>query len=149
MKLRNGRFNQKKEFKLQTPQIQKALQQLSTSITYKGNPAHKKNPGDFGLTPPSGARLGKSLCDEVGIFTLREAQTLLREGMKLGLVSVQERNGFPQNIWMVLKREEEFYPLEAQLENAIQGQYHGYPLQQSDPFYDEVLRKWSCLYEQA
>ena len=149
MKLRNGKFNQKKLIQERTPEHLEHFRQLSTLIVYKGNPAHKKNPGDFGLTPPSGARLGKSLCDEVGIFSRHEAQALLREGMKLGLVSLQERNGFPQNIWMVLKKENAFYPLEAQLENAEQGQYHGYPLQKSDPFYDEILTKWSCLYGQS
>ena len=149
MKHRNGKYNQKKIFQARTPERLEHFRQLSSQIFYKGNPAHKMNPGDFGLTPPSGARLGKSLCDEIGVFTRREAQALLREGMNLGLVSLQERNGFPQNIWMVLKREGVFYPLEAQLENAEQGQYHGYPLQKSDPFYDEVLKMWSGLYGQA
>lgn len=30
------------------------------SPRYSGNPEHKRNPGDFGLEPPSSPRLGKS-----------------------------------------------------------------------------------------
>jgi hypothetical protein len=51
-----------------------------------GNPEHKRNPGDFGLTPPADARMGKTLCDSVGIFSRNAALDLLREGppMRVG-----------------------------------------------------------------
>ncbi|MDV7900023.1 hypothetical protein R4J99_31225, partial [Pseudomonas aeruginosa] len=33
-------------------------------------------------------------------------------------------------------------PLEAQLENPETGQYHGYPMPDSDPFASEVISRW-------
>lgn len=35
---------------------------------YEGSPLHKRNPGDFGLTPPADPRRDKNLCDEASIF---------------------------------------------------------------------------------
>lgn len=99
---------------------------LADRVKYGGNPEHKRNPGDFGLTPPLQPRPDKTLCDEVKIFSRREATGLLKEGVKKGLISEQHtQNGYPQNIWAVT---EEGWPLEAQLENARQGTYHGYPM---------------------
>jgi hypothetical protein len=115
------------------------LGRLAGNVTYGGNPEHKRNPGDFGLQPPSIPRKGKTLCDEVGIFTRKEALALIREGVKRGLVSIQERNGFPQNIWAVAPNGR---PIEAMLENPQKGTYHGYPLQTVDVLGEEVLERW-------
>ncbi len=115
------------------------LSELAGKITYGGNPEHKRNPGDFGLTPPSQPRPNKSLCDAVNIFSRREAITLLKSGVEKGLISVNEVNGFPQNIWAVTG---DGQPLEAQLENPEQGVYHGYPIPETDPFRDLVLEYW-------
>ncbi len=57
-----------------------------------------------------------------------------------GLISVQTRGQFPQNIWSVT---ESGCPLEAQLENQELGTYHGYPMPSTDPFRDAVLLRWS------
>lgn len=91
------------------------------------------------MDPPSSPRADKTLCDDVGIFRKSEALRLLREGARLGLISVQERGGFPQNIWSVL---DEQFPLEAQLENRGVGVYHGYPMPKSDQFRRVVLQRW-------
>jgi hypothetical protein len=117
------------------------LQQLAEKVRYGGNPEHKRNPGDFNLSPPSNPRQAKTLCDEVGIFKKTEALALLKEGLRQGLVSIQERNGWPQNIWAVVNGRS----LQAMLENAEQGTYHGYPLQQDEPLADEVLKRWESL----
>ena len=103
---------------------------------YSGNPEHKRNPGDFGLTPPAAARIGKTLCDKVGIFSRNTALDLLREGLRRGLVSRQQRDGWPQNVWTITPAGE---PLEAQLEGD--GVYHGCPMPENDPFRDVVLRR--------
>ena len=108
-------------------------------LRYGGNPEHKRSPGDFGLTPPASPRPLKTLCDQVHIFTRSEATRLLRAGFKKGLFSVQERNGWPQNVWAVTDAGQ---PLEAQLESD--GQYHGYPMQEADPFCKEVLDRWGA-----
>ena len=95
---------------------------MADQARYGGNPEHKRTPGDFGLTPPSLPRQGKTLCDSVRIFARDAAASLLKEGLRRGLVSVQERGGWPQNVWAVTP---DGVPLEAQREGD--GIYHGYP----------------------
>ena len=46
---------------------------LAQNVRYGGNPQHKRNPGDFGLVPPSQPRPDKTLCDEAGITSIKEA----------------------------------------------------------------------------
>ena len=115
------------------------LARLASSVKYGGNPEHKRNPGDFHLNPPAQPRADKTLCDAVGIFNKSKALRLLKEGVRRGLISEQIRGEFPQNIWSVTK---DGHPLEAQLENRIQGIYHGYPMPRNDDFRYEVLRHW-------
>jgi hypothetical protein len=117
-----------------------ALAWLLKSVGYSGNPEHKRNPGDFGLPLPSQPRPDKTLCDAAGITAKHEAMDLLKNGIQKGLVSEQQRNGFPQNIWAVT---DEGCPMEAQLENEQSGIYHGYPMPITDPFREEVLARWN------
>jgi hypothetical protein len=70
-----------------------------------------------------------------------QAIRLLKEGIRKGLVSEQIRSGFPQNVWAVT---EDGIALEAQLENAGSGTYHGYPLPEDDPFREKVIEKWKA-----
>lgn len=95
--------------------------------------------GDFGLTPPSSPRPGKSLCDIVGIFSRKDALKYLQTGLRKGLVSERFNGQWPQNIWCVT---EDGYPIEAQLENSMTGTYHGYPMPVSDPLDSEIVRQW-------
>jgi hypothetical protein len=108
------------------------------NIRYRGNPEHKRHPGDYNLTPQSAPRPGKTLCDRVEIFSSAQALALLHAGFLRGLLSLQERNGWPQNVWAVTDRGE---PLEAQLEGD--GIYHGYPMPEADPFRETVLERWN------
>lgn len=124
--------------KPEKPEELARLDQLSKAVGYGGNPEHKRNPGDFGL-PLIGRRQGKSLCDDAGILTRKEAKRLLREGVRRGVVSVQERNGWPQNVWAV---SDGGHVVEAMLENSELGTYHGYKLPDSDPFAGDVLARW-------
>ena len=110
-------------------------------VSYGGNSEHKRNPGDFDLTPPSNPRPDKTLCDGADISSRAEALKLLREGIRRGLVSVQIRNGFPQNIWAVTK---DGIPLEGQLENPGNGTYHGYPMPEADWFRSKVIDRWNA-----
>ncbi len=107
-------------------------------LRYSGNPEHKRNPGDFGLTPPNAARPNKTLCDEVAIYSRAEALGLLRAGIERGIFSAQERDGWPKLVWAVTGRGE---PVEAQLEG--EGVYHGYPMPEADPFRAKVLQHWA------
>lgn len=117
------------------------LRDLSLRVRYGGNPDHKRNPGDFGLVPPSNPRSAKSLCDDAGIVTRAEAERILRRGVELGLVSEQFRNGWPQNVWGVAANGT---AVEAMLDNAEQGTYHGYPMLSGDALADEVRERWSA-----
>jgi hypothetical protein len=38
-------------------------------------------------------------------------------------------------------------PLEAQLENAANGTYHGYPMPEEDPFREIVKAAWKAAHE--
>lgn len=138
MKTRLRKFNPKR--RIATDQDPSELERLADTIEYGGNPEHKQNPGDFGLTPPSCPRPGKTLCDGVRIFKRAEALELLREGARRGLISARRGGLFPQNIWAVTESGE---PLEAQIEDVAKGIYHGYPMPHADPFRDVVLKRWS------
>lgn len=119
-----------------------ACEALAGRVHYTGNPEHKRNPGDFGLTPPAAwCRPDKALCDGTGIVKRADAEKLLCDGARRGLVSRQWPNDqFPQNIWAVAPSG---HAMEAQLENAVTGDYHGYPLPESDPFAEVVRKRWS------
>ncbi len=135
---RRTSYNPKRRIVLSSDDID--LKRLARQVKYSGNPEHKRNPGDFGLTPPSSPRLDKACCDEVDIFSTVEALRLLKKGARKGVISEQRKHEFPQNIWSVT---DEGQPLEAQLENAETGTYHGYPLPKNDPFSDVVLQRWN------
>jgi len=107
------------------------LKDLASKVRYGGNPEHKRNPGDFGLTPPAMPRPDKTLCDTVGISKRNEATRLLKKGVRKGLVSIREKNGFPQNIWTITK---EGHPLEAQLEIRTREFIMDIPCPKTIPF---------------
>lgn len=141
---RYGQFNPKR--RLLTPAQAQAradeFGQLAARVGYGGNPEHKKNPGDFNLTPPSDPRQGKSLCDVAKIFEREEAVKLLQAGLRKGLVSDRMAGDWPKNVWSVT---DDGFALEAQLENPALGTYHGYPMPDTDPLAAEVLRRWERL----
>lgn len=141
MKRRYAQFNPKRkllssaEAEVRTVE----LQALASRARYGGNPEHKKNPGDFGLVPPSDPRQGKSLCDVAKIFKRSEAEKLLRAGLRKGFVSDRMVGDWPKNIWAVT---EDGFAMEAQLENPDVGTYHGYPMPETDPLSLEIIRRW-------
>ncbi|MBM3422612.1 MAG: hypothetical protein FJY09_05110 [Chlorobi bacterium] len=137
MMRKRGSFNDKRRF--MGPADPEVLNEIVSRVSYGGNPEHKRNPGDFGLTPPAQPRPDKSLCDEIGVFRRAEAERLLRDGLKRGMVSEHWRQGFPRNIWSVTA---DGKPVEAQLENAASGVYNGYPMPRSDYFAQAVLQRW-------
>jgi hypothetical protein len=115
-----------------------SLEALASRLRYVGNPLHKRGPGDFGLDPPAALRQGKSVCDGV-VDCKSDAQTLLKEGAKKGLVSMQTHGEFPQNVWAVAPGG---IPLEAMLDNFESGTYHGYPMPEADPLRTVVIERW-------
>lgn len=139
MQARRDKFGNKRKIRPREMLAEVDRAVLSRKVNYCGNPAHKKNPGDFGLTPPSGPRAGKSLCDVAAIFEKDVASSLLKEGVMRGLVSMQFDGEWPKVIWSVTADE---IVLEARLENRETGAYHGYPMQSTDPFAELILTQW-------
>jgi hypothetical protein len=136
-KMARQKFNPKR--RVRPLPVDDFLKTLAKRVRYGGNPEHKRNPGDFGLDPPSSPRTDSTLCDGAYIFERSKAVALLRKGVCRGLISVQERDGLPQNIWAV---SENGIPLEAQLENSTTATYHGYPMPPGDPLASKILELW-------
>lgn len=114
------------------------LRALAAGARYDGNPEHKRNPGDFGLTPPASPRRGKALCDDAGVFRRGVALGLVRAGIEKGLVDGRGTDGgWPGVVWAVTEAGE---PVEAQ--HGANGVYHGYWMPADDPLRDEVLLRW-------
>lgn len=113
---------------------------LLQAAKYEGSPQHKRNPGDFGLTPPSSPRPDKTLCDEAGIFGKQRADQLLRSAIERGLVSEDfTTDGFPKQLWVY----DGVNAFEAMLGGSTRGCYHGYPIRKTDPFFDELREAWN------
>ena len=132
------KFNPKRKF-AKAPDAG-SLGRLETAVRYGGKPDHKRNPGNFGLTPPAMPRDHKSLCDNAGIFHRAEALRLLQLGVRRGMISPWNGTGFPKNIWSMT---EGGIPLEAELENPGNGTYHCYPLEENDDFRECVIARWN------
>ena len=141
MQPRYAKFNPKRKLASSATADAAHLASLAERVRYGGNPEHKRNPGDFGLTPPADPRVGKSLCDAAGIFGRDQATELLRQGLRRGLVSERRDGDWPTNVWSVTA---DGKPLEAQLENRETGAYHGYPMPDTDPMHAEILERWSA-----
>jgi hypothetical protein len=113
---------------------------LHEHAAYEGSPHHKKNPGDFGLTPPAAPRPDKTLCDEAGIQRRDEAVALLARAIDGGLVSAGTvPENFPKQLWVV---DDEGRVFEAMSGGSRAGRYHGYPIRRTDPLFDQVSKAW-------
>ena len=133
------RVNPKRRIARLSASEKEKLSWLASKACYRGNPVHKRNPGDFRLDPPARPRPDKSLCDEAGVTCREIAQGLLEEGMRRGLVDgFVKPKGFPKHVWAVAGD----VVFEAVLDNRETGYYHGYPLPPHDPFVRKVLEAW-------
>jgi hypothetical protein len=125
---------------------QKQNQQRGSDRAEQAGQVHRKSgaqeesrrfrPDSSGISRPD-----KTLCDGAQVFKRKLALKLLRKGVLKGLISDQERNEFPQQIWAV---SDGGVPLEAQLENERLGTYHGYPLQPLHPLSKEIVSRWNA-----
>ena len=114
---------------------------LVANARYEGSPYHKREPSDFGLTPPVNPRPDATLCDEAGVFERAQAGALLSQAIQGGLVSeATPARGFPKQMW-VFDGERVF---EAMYGGSRPGCYHGYPIRRSDPLFDEIVAMWNA-----
>ena len=82
----------------------------------------------------------KWTCDSrLASFPKERAEELLRKGILRAMVSIQERNGWPQNVWSVFEGK----AFESQLENQEKGVYHGYPMPKDDEFRELIIAEWA------
>ena len=139
VKQRRG-YNPKRRILPEGATTPEELASYAQKTAYAGSKAHKRAPGDFGLGTVMSPRPGATLCDEAGVLDKAAASDLLRVGIEKGMVSKQMRNGFPQNIWAV---NDNGMPFEAELQNELAGEYHGYPMQRDDDFRNLVLSEWN------
>ena len=98
---RRSGYNPKRKIAPNNTLTQEEIKSLAENCDYGGNPEHKRDPGDYGLTPPRSPRPGKTLCDVAGKIMKADALLLLRSGIEKGMVSPERKNGWPQNIWAV------------------------------------------------
>ena len=135
---RYQKFNPKRSLAQPETYTRAKLAKLAESVQYSGNPEHKRNSGDFGLTPPAQPRRGKTLCDTTKITSRIDALRYLRLGLKRGAVSERSVDGWPKIVWAVT---DDGIPSEAQRDRA--GSYHGYPMPSEDPMATEIGRFWN------
>jgi len=104
---------------------------------YEGSADHKRNPGDFGLTPPAAPRWDKTLCDEANVFNRAVAENLFIAAIEAGLVSEDFAGpGYPKHLW-VFDGNRVFEAIA-----GSHGAYHGYPIRKTDPLFDDVVEAW-------
>lgn len=114
---------------------------LRANAVYEGSPYHKKNPGDFGLTPPAAPRSDATLCDEAGVTQRAVASALLDAAIDGGLASeATTPEGFPKQIWTV---DDQGRVFEAMYGGSRTGCYHGYPIRTKDPLFDRISKIWA------
>jgi len=115
-------------------------QAMRTGAAYEGSAHHKRNRGDFGLTPPAAPRPDKTLCDEAGILERDVARRLFERAIDRGLVSEPTAtNGMPKQLWVV---DEQGRVFEAMYGGSVAGRYHGYPIRRADPLFGKITRAW-------
>lgn len=117
-------------------------QRLRAVAGYEGSPFHKRNPGDFGLTPPSLPRHDATLCDEAQVFQRAVACALLEKAIERELVSeatAPGSGGLPKHLWAIDDHGQVF---EAMYGGSQVGRYHGYPIRRSDPFFERITALW-------
>ncbi|MGD0837565.1 MAG: hypothetical protein ABSB49_13065 [Polyangia bacterium] len=113
---------------------------LRERASYEGSPYHKRNPGDFGLTPPASPRPDKTLCDEAGVTRRDAARVLFARAIDGGLASeLTTPDGFPKQLWVV---DDEGRVFEATYGGSALGRYHGYPVRRSDSLFSQVKEAW-------
>lgn len=112
---------------------------LAAQAKYFGSPFHKRHPDDYGMPELPKPREDKTQCDADRRIRYGEAVRLMKKGFRRGLISVQWRGQWPQNVWAV---DANGVVYEAQLQNAEQGEYHGYPMKANDDFTEVVRTEW-------
>jgi hypothetical protein len=114
--------------------------ELLRKVRYKGSPKHKRNPKIFDLDPFHGDRGDATLCDDHANFLPRDMAKipqLIERGLKAGLIGVN-------NLWTV---GDGGWIFEGRLTNAIQFEYHGYPVRPTEAIAEPIYRRFRAWAE--
>ena len=112
---------------------------LAARVTYGPYAKHKYNPIPYGLAPYAGSDVERTYCDahsKFGLPDFHRIPKLLLRAVMLGLWSDQAKGEAPSLLWTI---DDTGWIFELRITNAVQYQYHGYPLLQSDAFARQVL----------
>lgn len=152
IRLRGGRFMVKKRKISSVPYdvpvsivsdyySEAEIENFIKTVRYEGNPRHKKARGDFILQAGIRPSPKKTLCDISGIFKSGVALSLLKEGIRHGLVSPPDSRTYelrwPKCIWAM----KDGLVLEAR--HTGNGIYHGYPELDSNALNTIIRSKWN------
>jgi hypothetical protein len=118
--------------------LNEAQRELLEQARYEGSPYHKRNPGDFGLTPPAARTADKTLCDDSGVTSLKEASRIFARAVQREVVSEALTQNHPSRLWVV----DDDQVFECKYGGSTDGRYHGYPLEDDDPQAEVVRRAW-------
>src|ERR1700722_1533497 len=117
----------------------KLVEDLLGKVIYRGSPKHKRNPSIFGLEPFNGFRGDATLCDEHANFLPRDMANipqLIERGLKAGLIGT--------NLWTV---SDNGWIFEASLTNAVQFEYHGYPVRPNEAIAEPIYLRFRVWVE--
>lgn len=96
------------------------LAALAETVKYVGSPYHRQRGAPMGGSVER-AWPAANKCPLK--WTFEAANRALKEGVRMGYISMETSNGFPRRIWY--KDGDVLY--EARLSNAANGEYHAYP----------------------
>ncbi|MDE0420328.1 MAG: hypothetical protein OXK76_05480 [Gammaproteobacteria bacterium] len=108
------------------------LASFATRARYEGSALHKIKAANYAFVPPTSPRASKSVCDDLRVIKLGEAQALLDAAFAHGMVSACDPEALPKYAWAVDADGEAY---EAKLGR---NGYHGYRLGRDD----RVMRDW-------
>lgn len=100
-----------------------ALRHMAETARYGGAAYHKLRPGDYGFDPPVSPRPSKAVCDDKRIVLRDEAETLLRQGIRKGMISRPAPGQLPKYVWTVDGNGDVY---EAKTKPGQETVYHGY-----------------------
>jgi len=115
-----------------------SLDELAQCVRYVASGHHKRFPANYGLEWTS-PRPAKSLCDDIRTIQLEEARSLLEEGVKKGTISDPVFDSLPKYVWAV-DQNGQVYEAKTDIRNP--GAYHGYRLEEADPFRHCIIARW-------
>ena len=115
------------------------LERMEGAARYRSSPYHKSRLSSSDPRIATRPRPDKTICDVPTLGDCRNAGDLLRAGFRRCMVSEQNRQGWPQNVWAV---DDGGTVYEAQLSNSELGEYHGYPIKKDDGFASFIGEEW-------